>query len=238
MTGYIHSLQSLGTVDGPGVRAVVFAAGCPLRCSFCHNPDTWKIGDGDEVDSEALASKIGRLYEYIKDGGVTFSGGEPCLQARFFTSLAGELKKMGLHIALDTSGAILDGDVRELLSLVDLVLLDIKFTEEEEYFHNTGGNLSAPFAFLDYCESKGLPVWIRHVVIPGLNDTREDLFKLRELISPYKVVERVELLPFKKLCLEKYESLGIPFPLADREQMSSARLAEISEGIFDGINHI
>ena len=233
MKGYLHSLQSLGTVDGPGVRAVVFAAGCPLRCSFCHNPDTWHISDGDEIDHEALAKRIIRLYEYIKDGGVTFSGGEPCMQARFFTALAKELKEHGLHIALDTSGAILDDATKELLSCVDLVLLDVKFTDEESYTLNTGGRLAEPLAFLDYCESIGLPVWIRHVVIPGVNDTREDLTKLRELISPYENVTRVELLPFKKLCIEKYELLDIPFHLSDTPQMSEDRLLEISHGIFD-----
>ena len=131
--GYIHSLQSLGTVDGPGVRAVVFSSGCPLRCIYCHNPDTWRSEDGEQVSVGELTSKIKRLYPYIKNGGVTLSGGEPCMQAEFFTALIRELKAMGLHIALDTSGAVYNERVDELLSLCDLVLLDIKFTSEEKY---------------------------------------------------------------------------------------------------------
>ena len=222
----------MGTLDGPGVRAVVFASGCPLRCSFCHNPDTWRISDGKEMEHGELAAKIERLYEYIKDGGVTFSGGEPCLQAGFFTALAGELKRKDLHIALDTSGAILNEEVKALLSLVDLVLLDVKFTDEESYLANNAGSLSAPLSFLEYCRGIGLPVWIRHVVIPSVNDKRADLLRLKEIISPYENVARVELLPFRKLCLEKYEALGIPFPLSDCEEMNRDRLNELAEGIF------
>ena len=231
MNGTIHSLQSLGTVDGPGVRAVVFSTGCPLRCVYCHNPDTW-CGKGEAVNSSALAARILRLYEYIKEGGVTFSGGEPCLQAEFFSSLAIELREKGLHIALDTSGCLLNEGVKKLLGLVDLVLLDIKFTSEEEYKHNTGGSLASTLAFLDYCEERGIAVWVRHVVVPGLNDNRTDLLKLKEIISPYSVVEKVELLPFRNLCIEKYEAAGIPFPLSDTPPMSESALKELSEGIF------
>ena len=228
MKGYIHSLQSMGTVDGPGVRAVVFSSGCPLRCIYCHNPDTHIMNDGELTDSHELADRIKRLIPYIKDGGVTFSGGEPCMQASFFSSLAGELKDAGLHVALDTSGCIMNRDVRELLTLTDLVLLDIKFTTDEDYKRYTGGTLSATLEFLSYCESESIPVWIRHVVVPGMNDTEEDIARLRELTCGYTCIEKTELLPFRKLCLEKYEALGIDFPLKDTPEMDERRLEELS----------
>ena len=228
MTGYIHSLQSLGTVDGPGVRAVVFASGCPLRCIYCHNPDTHKLKDGTPTDLGELVRKIERLYPYIKDGGVTFSGGEPLMQAEFFSELADGLHALGLHVALDTSGCILDGAARKLLSKVDLVLLDLKFTSEEEYKHYTGSSLIATLDFLRECERLGLPVWIRQVIVPGLNDTKENILRLKALISPFSCIEKTELLPFKKLCLEKYKALGIPFPLANTPELSSEKLKELS----------
>ncbi len=229
MKGYVHSLQSLGTVDGPGVRAVVFASGCPLRCQFCHNPDTWHISDGTLTDSGELCARIKRLYPYIKDGGVTFSGGEPLLQAEFFSSLAEELHEMGLHVALDTSGALMNEGVKKLLSLCDLVLLDLKFTTDGEYRQRTGASLRDVLDFLAYLDEKNIPTWIRQVIIPDINDTKQSVLRLRELISPYKNVTRVELLPFRKLCLEKYEQMGIPFPLRDTPECTSEKIEELKK---------
>ena len=225
MTGYISKLETLGTLDGPGVRAVVFSSGCPLRCVYCHNPDTWE--SGDEISETALAERIIRVYPYIKRGGVTFSGGEPCLQAEFFASLARILRERGLHIALDTSGAVMNDGVKELLSVTDLVLLDLKFTSEDDYLRYTGGSLSETLAFLDYLNEKKIPVWIRHVVVPGINDEKEDILRLRDILSPYACIEKTELLPFRKLCTEKYESLGIPFPLLETPEMDAEKLREL-----------
>ena len=227
MRGYIHSLQSLGTVDGPGVRAVVFGAGCPLRCVYCHNPDTWDIGSADTLEHTELAERIIRLYPYIKDGGVTFSGGEPCTQAEFFSELAKILKARGLHIALDTCGEIFTPAVEELLDSVDLVLLDVKMTTEADYRRYTGGSLGKVMSTLARLEAFKKEVWIRHVVVPGINDTREDIARLAKLIREFSCVSRVELLPFKTLCREKYKNLGIPFLLEDTEAMSKERLAEL-----------
>ncbi|MBQ9085261.1 MAG: pyruvate formate lyase-activating protein [Clostridia bacterium] len=221
MKGYIHSLQSLGTVDGPGVRAVIFSTGCPLRCKYCHNPDTWLLHDGKETESEELAERIFRLYPYIKDGGVTFSGGEPCVQAEFFARLAEILKQRGLHIALDTSGAILNSSVMELLRLCDLVLLDIKAVTEEGYRELTGGSLADTLRFLDTLEDMGKAVWIRNVVVPGINDSEENALALKALLAKYSCIEKIELLPFRKLCLEKYRSLDIPFPLESTPEMNA-----------------
>lgn len=224
MNGYIHSIQSLGTLDGPGVRAVIFTSGCPLRCIYCHNPDTWQAGGGELWDADGLANKVLRLYPYIKNGGVTFSGGEPCVQAQFLTEVADKLKAHGLHIALDTSGTVDNAHTDRLIKLVDLVLLDIKFTTESDYNLYTGATLSAVLKFLDKLESMGKDVWIRHVTVPGLNDSAEDIKRLADIVRPYKCIKKTELLPFRKLCLEKYERLGISFPLADTPEMSAERL--------------
>lgn len=227
MKGYVHSLQSLGTVDGPGVRAVLFTEGCPLRCVYCHNPDTWECRDADLCEHTEIAERIVRLYPYIKDGGVTFSGGEPCLQADFLCEVAKILKAHGLHIALDTCGEIYNESVESLLSLTDLVMLDIKMTTEADYEKYIGGSLERTLSFLDRLELLGKPTWIRHVVVPEINDTEEDIDRLARLIKGYKCIERVELLPFKTLCIEKYKTLGIPFALEGTPAMSAERLERL-----------
>ena len=224
MKGHIHSLQSLGTVDGPGVRAVVFTEGCPLRCVYCHNPDTWQRAQSDLTEHTELAEKILRLYPYIKDGGVTFSGGEPCLEADFILEVVKILKNRGLHIAIDTCGDVYNASVERLLAEIDLVLLDIKMTDEESYKKYTGGSLQRATEFLGRLDEMGKDTWIRHVVVPGINDTAEDIERLAELVRPYRCVKRVELLPFKTLCREKYKALGIPFALEDTPQMSESVL--------------
>lgn len=231
MQGHIHSIQSLGAVDGPGVRAVVFGVGCPLRCAYCHNPDTWEAKDGDKIEPQALCEKIMRLYPYIKNGGVTFSGGEPCLQAPFFCEVAKGLKERGLHIALDTCGEVDTPAVDELLSFVDLILLDIKMTNEEDYARYTGGHLASALAFLQKAEARGIPVWIRQVIVPDINDTEENIDRLAALLSPFSCIEKVELLPFRTLCVEKYKALGIPFPLEGTPDMTKEKIAPLQERI-------
>ena len=229
MKGYVHSIQSLGTVDGPGVRAVVFTEGCPLRCAYCHNPDTWECKSEDICSAEEIEDKILRLDPYIKNGGVTFSGGEPCLQADFLYDIALKLKGSGLHIALDTSGSVRNEAVDKLLLVTDLVLLDVKMTTEEDYKRYIGGHLSDVMAVLDELERLGKSTVIRHVVVGGINDTKEDIDRLIALVGEYKCVSDIELLPFKKLCSEKYKSLGIPFPLEDTPQMTESEIAPLRE---------
>lgn len=235
MKGYIHSLQSLGTVDGPGVRAVVFACGCPLRCAYCHNPDTWEMRDGVLTDHLDVAARVKKLYPYIKDGGVTFSGGEPCMQPEFFTELALALKEIGLHIALDTSGAVTTEAAMRLVDVCDLILLDVKMVSDEDYKLYTGGSISGAMKILRHCEDTGKPVWVRHVVVPGINDTEDDVNRLAKLLSPYRCIEKTEFLPFRKLCIEKYKNLGIPFPLEDTPAASAEEVKKLEAIYLDRI---
>lgn len=227
MTGYISGFQSLGTVDGPGVRAVVFASGCPLRCGYCHNPETW-AERGKPVTVAELFEKIKRLKPYIKDGGVTFSGGEPLMQAEFFTELAVMLKKEGLNVALDTCGCYRDGFTDKLLSAVDIVILDVKFTTEEGYLHYTGGRLSAVTDFLKRAATLDKRIIVRQVITEGVNDGEDNILRLKEILSPYNI-ETVELLPFKKLCLEKYENLGIDFPFGKFNETSDETIDRLNK---------
>ena len=229
MTGYIHSLQSMGTVDGPGVRAVVFASGCPLRCIYCQNPDTWLCREEQTTSVETLYHRIKRLIPYIKNGGVTFSGGEPCLQAPFFTALATRLRELGLHVALDTCGAVQNGEVDALLKQVDLVLLDVKMTTEEDHRRYIGNRLADTVSFLEKLEVMRKPVWIRHVIVPNLNDNEEDINRLSTLLTPFSCVEKVELLPFRSLCREKYDAMGLPFALKDTNDLSAEVLDRLKE---------
>ncbi len=231
MKGYVHSIQSLGTVDGPGVRSVVFLSGCPLRCIYCHNPDTWERQEKQLTDADELAGRLLSFYSFIKNGGVTFSGGEPLLQAEFVTEVTELLHKGGLHVAIDTCGTPVTPATERLLEVADLFLLDIKMTTEEDYKRHTGGSLAATVAFLDRLEEMGKDVWIRHVVVPNLNDTEEDILRLAELIKGYTCIKKVELLPFKNLCLEKYQTLNIPFPLEGTPPMRAEELEKL-ERVF------
>lgn len=225
MEGRVHSLQSLGTVDGPGLRYVVFLQGCPLRCVYCHNPDTWDPAGGAVMDTEELVEKILRCRPYFgAEGGVTVSGGEPLLQAEFVTQLFARLKQEGVHTALDTSGAGDLGKAPALLAVTDLVLLDLKFPTEEGYRQHCRGSLGQTEAFAALVAEKQVPLWVRHVVVPGLNDTLEDMAAVRSWARRQPTLEKIEWLPFHNLCLEKYQQLGIPFPLANTPPMDRKRL--------------
>ena len=225
MEGRVHSLQSLGTVDGPGLRYVVFLQGCPLRCAYCHNPDTWDPAGGAVMDTEELVEKILRCRPYFgAEGGVTVSGGEPLLQAGFVTQLFARLKQEGVHTALDTSGAGDLGKVPALLTVTDLVLLDLKFPTEEGYRQHCRGSLGQTEAFAALVAEKQVPLWVRHVVAPGLNDTLEDMAAVKAWAQRQPTLDKIEWLPFHNLCLEKYQQLGVPFPLANTPPMDREKL--------------
>lgn len=215
MKGRINSFQSMGAVDGPGIRFVVFMQGCPLRCIYCHNPETWSL-EGEEYSVDDVIRKILRCRPYFgEDGGVTVSGGEPLLQWEFVTELFRRLKAEGIHTALDTSGTgSLDG-AAELLNYTDLVLCDLKFSSEEEYREYCGGSLEQVLSFLKLTEQMRIPLWIRHVVVPGLTDDETSICRVMEMAKAHSNLHKFERLSFKKLCISKYEALGIPFPLAD-----------------------
>lgn len=230
MQGRIHSFQSLGTVDGPGVRAVVFMQGCPLRCVCCHNPDTWNIAGGRTATVSEIFDKIYRLRHYFgSDGGVTASGGEPLLQAKFLTALFGRCRDAGIGTALDTSGYLYNDEVDRLLDLCDVVILDYKYTDGNDYMKYTGmGKEQADF-FLEMLSQKKKRVWIRQVIIPGINDIKESVNRLYALEDKYTCIEKTELLPFRKLCLEKYRSLGVKFALEEVPEASNALMEKLKK---------
>ncbi len=215
MTGKIHSFQSLGTVDGPGVRYVVFMQGCNLRCGCCHNPDTWKISAGYEYTAEEIVNKVVRFKEYFgKDGGITVSGGEPLLQSEFCYELFALCKKQNINTCLDTSGSILNNSVKKLLTVTDRVLLDMKYTTDEMYRKHVGCSIDKPLEFLGYLNENNILTTLRQVIIPTLNDNIENISKLKEIIRTHKCIDKTELLPFKKICQVKYDDMNIAFPFS------------------------
>lgn len=224
----IHSIQSLGTLDGPGVRFVVFLQGCHLRCKCCHNPDTWDITKGKDMTPEELASRAARYKEYFgKEGGITVSGGEPLLQAKEAFELFSLCKSNGINTCLDTSGSVMNDDVRKLLSVTDRVLLDIKYTNDVGYRENVGCSLSPVLEFLKTLDERSVPTTLRQVIIPTLNDTLENVKALKEIRNTHSCVDSVELLAFRKLCETKYQSLDIPFPLADTPEPTKEKMDEL-----------
>ncbi len=228
--GRVHSIQSLGTVDGPGVRFVVFFQGCPLRCKCCHNPDTWDFDEGTKYSAEDIVKKASRYKEYFKNsGGITLSGGEPLMQADFAAEIFRLCCLEGINTCLDTSGILLDDNVKELLSLTDRVLLDVKYTNEKDYVENVGCSLSTVLEFLGYLNEKKIPTTLRQVIIPSVNDSAENMEALKRIRDSYPCVDKVELLPFKKICQTKYDDMEIPFPFgelpaATKEQISALEI--------------
>lgn len=224
--GRIHSWESMGLVDGPGIRTVVFLQGCRLRCRYCHNPDTWELcGKGTLESPEETADRLMRFKPYYgTDGGVTFSGGEPLLQKEFLTEVLALCKSRGIHTCLDTAGAGCGG-YEEILKNTDLVLLDVKHYTPEGYKAITGQSMDAYAEFLETVQSMEIPLWIRHVVVPGLTDGEDHLAGLAEYIKGIRNVKRVELLPYHVLGVPKYHAMGIPYPLEGVPPMDAGETA-------------
>lgn len=240
MRGSVHSWDVSTGVDGPGTRFVVFTQGCPLRCQYCHNPETWRMRDATPVESAALVAEAAKYVPFIRaaGGGATVSGGEPLLQPRFTTALLDGFRTLGLHTALDTSGYLGARAGSALLAVTDLVLLDIKSWDRALYRRLTGRDLHPTLAFARRLADlpEPLPVHLRFVLVPGLTDAAENVAGVARFAASLGNVQRVDVLPFHKLGTAKYAALGIPFPLADTptpaaEQVSSARAVFAAEGL-------
>lgn len=228
----IHSFESLGTVDGPGLRFVVFMQGCHLRCKYCHNRDTWNTCAGTVITLEELLSKIENYENYFKasNGGVTISGGEPLLQIEFLISLFKELKKRNIHTAIDTSGMFeLTDKLKELIELTDLFLLDIKHIDNEKSKELVGFSNEKELAFAKYLSSINKPIWIRQVLIPTITDSKEDLLKLKDFINSLTSVEKVELLKYHNMGKFKWENLGYKYELEDVPNATEEDLKKAKE---------
>ena len=229
MMGRVHSIQTLGAVDGPGVRFVAFLQGCPLRCGCCHNPDTWAVDGGTETDAADLVARAARYRAYWgTEGGVTLSGGEPLLQAEFVQEVFTLCREQHIHTCLDTSGCLLTDAVKAALSVTDRVLLDVKYTSDADYRAYAGCSYGAVLDFLAYLDARAIPTTLRQVIIPTRNDTAESVTALRDLAAAHPCVDGVELLPFRKICQVKYDQMGLPFPFGHlpeptAEEMESLR---------------
>ena len=229
MIGKIHSFQSLGTLDGPGVRFVVFTQGCNLRCGCCHNPDTWDMNNAKEIDVDEIIKKVIRYKEYFgTQGGITVSGGEPLLQPNFVKDLFIKAHEENINTCLDTSGSILNDDVKELLEHTDYVLLDLKYTSNDLYNKYVGCSLNVVLDFLKYLNQINKHTIIRQVIIPSLNDSKEDILKLKELTKEFKCIQKIELLPFKKICEVKYKNMNIDFKFKNFDTPSKEKMDELN----------
>jgi pyruvate formate lyase activating enzyme len=228
--GYIHSTESMGTVDGPGIRFVVFTQGCPLRCQYCHNPDTWKLKEGKKVSTEALMQKIIKIKPYIErsGGGLTISGGEPTMQPEFTLDLLRKAKAEGLHTAVDTSGFVELAEFKKLLPYLDLVLLDIKTMDDLIHQELTGVSNQKTLKLVELLETEKQPYWVRQVIVPGITDDLKKMRQFAEYLKTKKYLEKIELLPYHELGKHKWENLGLEYKLAAVEPPSKKKMAELN----------
>lgn len=237
MKGYIHSIESFGTVDGPGIRFVVFMQGCPMRCLYCHNPDTWNMQNGKQVSVDEIISEFEKCRNFTK-GGITVTGGEPLLQIDFVTELFKVVKAMGVHTCIDTSGIVFERDNKKfdtLMEYTDLVLLDIKHINNEKHQTLTGQSNDKILDFARYLDEKSVPVWIRHVIVPNITDDENFLFELGEFIGTLNNVKALDVLPYHTMGKVKYEKLNIPYPLEGVEPMDKQGAIKARKIILDGI---
>ena len=239
MHGYIHSTESFGTVDGPGLRFVVFTQGCPMRCKYCHNPDTWEVGKGTKMTPEEIVAQFERNRPFYKNGGITVTGGEPLLQIDFMLALFMLCKQKDIHTCIDTSGITYrEGDseynrkLDELMKYTDLVMLDIKHIDSDAHRELTGHRNEGILAFAKYLESKDVPLWIRHVIVPGITDDPEEHKRLGRFIAHLHNVKALDVLPYHTMGVNKYEKLGIPYPLEGVEALSKQEAARAKQVIL------
>ncbi len=235
MVGNIHSIETCGTVDGPGIRYVIFTQGCLLRCQYCHNADTWNIDEGKVISVDEIMKDVKSYIPFMKasGGGITISGGEPLLQLDFLLELLKECKKAKIHTTIDTSGGCFSFDrsfldkIDEVLKYTDLVLLDLKHFDSKKHIKLTGKPNTQIKNFALYLNEKKVPIWIRHVLVPGITDSHEDLQNLGRFIKSIDNVEKIEVLPYHRLGVYKWQALGLKYPLEEVQTPSeeSVKLA-------------
>ncbi|XVG95530.1 pyruvate formate-lyase-activating protein [Eubacteriales bacterium KG127] len=225
----LHSIESFGAVDGPGIRTVFFLQGCPARCAYCHNPDTWNPKGGREIDIEEIVHKAKRGIPYYgDDGGVTFSGGEPLLHGEFLIEAINSLHRENISVAIDTSGTYFDAISDDVIAAADMVLLDVKHIDEQMFVELTGRGQGPLFDVIESINRHKKPIWIRQVIIPGINDTEEYVKSLNQFIQKIKTVKKVELLPYHTMATDKYEKLGMTYRFADVKPMDRDRCEKLA----------
>ena len=237
--GNIHSIESCGTVDGPGIRFVVFVQGCPMRCKYCHNPDSWSTETNQQMSVSEILEKYDGVKEFVKSGGLTVTGGEPLMQIDFVTELFKAAKAKNIHTALDTSGILFNkgntAKIDELLKYTDLVLLDIKHINNEEHIKLTGLPNTNILEFAQYLSQKKLPMWVRHVVVPEITYNEKYLRELGEFIGKLRNVKALDVLPYRDMAIPKYENLGINYPLKDIKPLTKEEALKARGFILEGI---
>lgn len=245
MEGYIHSFESFGTVDGPGVRFVVFFQGCPMRCLYCHNPDSWHMTEGKRMSAEEIIARFWRNRSFYKSGGITATGGEPMIQIDFLTELFTLAKEKEIHTCLDTSGIAFPADknniiyekIECLMKVTDLVLLDIKHIDDLEHQTLTGKSNRLILAFAKYLDAIGKPVWIRHVAVPGITYKEEHLRKLGEFLKGLSNIEKIDVLPYHTMGKTKYQNLGYAYALNDTPELTKAEASRAKEIILEAMKN-
>lgn len=239
MNGYVHSMETFGTVDGPGIRLVIFMQGCPMRCLYCHNPDTWALNKGNLMSVDDILKEYDKNKTFYKTGGITVSGGEPLVQIDFVTELLKKAKQKNIHTCIDTSGITFTPNsiekFDELMKYTDLVMLDIKHIDPSEHIKLTSQKQDNIIAFAKYLEQKNIPIWIRHVVVPGITDNEKYLYQLGRFIGQLKNVKALDVLPYHNMGVVKYKNLGIDYPLKDVEPMDKDKAIECKKVILKGI---
>ena len=227
--GKVHSTESFGALDGPGIRYVLFLQGCPLTCLYCHNPDSWDINEGRTQTTDEVIADIMSYRNFVREGGVTVSGGEPLSQPEFVLDLLEKLKRRGIHTAIDTSGAVPLSKTRQVIETADMLLLDLKAFSDETHKKITGTGVQNTLETLSFCEIINKPVWIRHTVVPGFTPNYDELKKMAEYLKNYKCVERIDALAFHKMGEYKWHELGKCYTLANIPEPTEAEMNKVRE---------
>lgn len=235
--GNIHSIETCGTVDGPGIRFVVFMQGCPLRCQYCHNPDTWTTDINQKMSVDEILKKFDGVKEFLRNGGITVTGGEPLMQVDFVTELFKSAKEKGIHTALDTSGIFFNPEntekIDELIKYTDLVLLDIKHIDDEEHKKLTGHSNKKILAFAKYLSDKKIPIWVRHVVVPTITYNEKYLSELGEFMATLNNIQALDVLQYHDMAIPKYENLGLEYPLKDVPPLTKEQALDAKKIIYN-----